>query len=535
MLFVVTVRVTGYKNKVAPLKLNLGDKNVANELVSIDKDPTVRELRIRYTPTEKGTFTFTATVPPETSEAVVANNSRHVTVEVIEPTIDVLYVEGSLRFEFKFLRRILTSDPNLRVVSMLQTAPDTFYKQVGLGSATEGEGPAARATRDTRFPHPEELKDYEAIILGDVAASALKPEQIRGIVDAVEKHGAAFVMLGGKHTFGAGGYGDTPIADILPVVIHSEADGQEYDPFHVRPTVGGLRHPAMKLDPDEDRNLEIWKRMPALDGCNRVLGLKPGATALLRHELRQGPRGTGRLVVLAVQRYGKGKTVALTADTTWKWAFQVLGEGGSQTLYAAFWRQMLRWLLPDKSLPQDRSKLVRATTHKKVYRPGETVRVEATVLTPELKLANDALVRGWLSTPDGRSQELVLSKAPGVDGKYRATYLPRRLGRYRLTVRAQRAGDLLAEHTIAFQLGAASAEMDKLDPNHALLARIAKVSGGRSWRPADAHKIAALIPAADTERTETREELIWHAPSVLILFVLFLCLEWFLRRRYNLR
>ena len=39
------------------------------------------------------------------------------------------------------------------------------------------------------------------------------------------KKGAGLIMLGGHSSFGAGGWADTPLAEILPVQIHP-GDGQ---------------------------------------------------------------------------------------------------------------------------------------------------------------------------------------------------------------------------------------------------------------------------------------------------------------------
>ena len=45
-------------------------------------------------------------------------------------------------------------------------------------------------------------------------------------------------------------------------------------------TNDGLKHPVTILDGDTDRNIDIWKNLPELDGCNIATQLKPDAVPL---------------------------------------------------------------------------------------------------------------------------------------------------------------------------------------------------------------------------------------------------------------
>ncbi|TAH37269.1 MAG: VWA domain-containing protein [Planctomycetota bacterium] len=67
---------------------------------------------------------------------------------------------------------------------------------------------------------PAEMNDllnYDALILSDVAASAMTVPQMELIKRYVREMGGGLVMLGGEHSFGLGGYYRTPVEDALPV------------------------------------------------------------------------------------------------------------------------------------------------------------------------------------------------------------------------------------------------------------------------------------------------------------------------------
>ncbi|MDH7602066.1 MAG: VWA domain-containing protein, partial [Armatimonadota bacterium] len=62
-----------------------------------------------------------------------------------------------------------------------------------------------------------DLRAYDAVVLSDVPAWHLTPEQMAVIKSGVKDLGIGFAMVGGEYGFGAGGYYDTPIEECLPV------------------------------------------------------------------------------------------------------------------------------------------------------------------------------------------------------------------------------------------------------------------------------------------------------------------------------
>ena len=61
------------------------------------------------------------------------------------------------------------------------------------------------------------LMPYDCVIFDNVPADAFDYAQLNALKMAVENQGAGFMMVGGKNSFGPGGYNRTPVEDILPV------------------------------------------------------------------------------------------------------------------------------------------------------------------------------------------------------------------------------------------------------------------------------------------------------------------------------
>jgi hypothetical protein len=128
-------------------------------------------------------------------------------------------------------------------------------------------------------------------------------------------------------------------------------DGAQVDdrvPFV--PTRQGLQGEyVMRLAPTPKESEHLWEKLNdrinrcELEGYTRLGRLKRGAGVLAR----AGDRDTGP-PLLVRQDYGRGRTAALAADTTWLW--HQLGLRGlpktteGQDLHARFWKQLVIYL-----------------------------------------------------------------------------------------------------------------------------------------------------------------------------------------------
>src|SRR4029077_12648465 len=92
----------------------------------------------------------------------------------------------------------------------------------------------------------EELFQYRAIILGSVEAAAFTPEQLRMLADFVSKRGGSLLMLGGRRAFAEGGWGGTPVGEVMPVVMGA-ANSKYFTELSVRPTRAGALTPITQI------------------------------------------------------------------------------------------------------------------------------------------------------------------------------------------------------------------------------------------------------------------------------------------------
>ncbi len=228
---------------------------------------------------------------------------------------------------------------------------------------------------------------------------------------------------------------------------------------------------------------------------------------------------------MAVQQVGEGTSFMLMVDSTWQWRAKV----GDKYFYQ-FWGQVIRSLTPHE-LP-GANRFIRLTADRATYALGEKVVLRARLLTQNFHPVRAAEVNAEMRRQDGQRFPVRLEPVPGAAGVFSGEWLPPVAGSFQGTLQAP--GGNRGESITNVVVEAASLEMDQPEQNEGLLRRLAAMTGGKYLLPSQFAGLPALIPDRHTE-TETRvEHELWDAPLPLVLFMVFLVLEWILRKRKGL-
>ena len=159
----------------------------------------------------------------ERGELVTQNNVRESLMNVRDARERILYFEGEPRFEMKFLRRAVADDKNLEVVGLQRTADNKYMRSSATSPIPKNwSADSRRRARSCSLSRPDPRQRRGRRLLGRSAADDCRLRRRRG---------GGLLMLGGARSFGEGGYGGTPVADALPLLI---------DPRHA-PRAGGAR------------------------------------------------------------------------------------------------------------------------------------------------------------------------------------------------------------------------------------------------------------------------------------------------------
>ncbi len=513
------------------LRLLEGEGTLAVETVEFPAKDGTLEKELKFVPKRVGVHRLRVSVDSLPDETVTENNSRIFTVQVTDPRIRVLIVEGAVRSEYRFLRRVLESDPNLEVTAVVKLSGKRYLVQ--------GVEPGLDLSRG--LPASEEdYGRFDIVILGDIGReefTGLQLEYLKQFVDS----GGALLALGGYHAFGAGGYADSPLADALPVTMGGEGDGHVEEPFLPALTSDGKTHPVFT------GCQEFFDGPQAgctLDGANKVTGTKPGAQVLATHPTQLA--GTQPMPVVAVQSYGSGRVMAMTADTTWKWKFQVEARGMDSPYYR-FWRQSVRWLAGREEERVAPDQLVSAWTARIESEPGEPVVLRARVKNQDNDPEDNATVEVRITYPiaitregqDGQEMTetettVPLELLPLSMGEYQASWLPPASGLYRATASARNEQGELGTAQLEFVVGQVASEFDRVDVAEETLRSLANQTGGTYHTLATAGKIPDELEQRRSLVAHREERHLWNTPWFFTVFLACVTAEWILRKRRGL-
>lgn len=517
----IVIGGVGIKKDFVKVNLSLGEQVVQSQNVVLDPAAGEAKLQMSFRPTLKGTFFYTVEVPARADELVKENNKQNFKLTVIDRKIQVLLVDGHVRFEYKFLKRALEADPNVNVFSLLKSSEEKLYAQ--------GTPPPGVVL--TGFPsNVEQMKSFDVIMIGDIGRRYFTSSQLGALVQYVS-NGGALIMLGGYEALGAGGYGSSPLEKVLPVELPNVRAAQLEEPFQIELTEEGANHPVFSLGRDSRATRDAWRRFGSLDGLTIVGAPKPGAMVLAVDPLRKAT--WGHLIVVAAQPYGRGKSMVVTSDTTWRWAFGATSQ--SQEMHRRFWSQSMRWLLPPQKSDEDKSRGVTVTTDRDKYDYGQSVHVLAICVEKGGTFVNDAVVHTKIETPGGKSIEVALKKVDGKEGQYAGSFTPRDRGIHKLVVTATAKGAKLGEDTTSIDVTRSSQEFERVHRNEELLAEIACRSAGNLYESADAGNIPKNLRDVSRKVTQKVEFRLMDNPAALAVLLAVLSAEWIVRRKNNFK
>jgi len=523
----VEVKVRSWLDEKEPVSFNIykGENLTFTKDMNLKGNGKVDLFSFFYEPAENDVAEYTVQIATAPNELNVENNSLNMLIDSKKDTVRILYLEGHLRTDFKFIKRVLEDDQVLDFTSVTRTGTGKYYRQ-GIYTVNELRG---------GFPDSEEeLFGFKAVIFGDIEASYFSIKQLEMVEKFVRNRGGGFLMLGGSNSFAEGDFWNTPIADLLPVELDPKRRmtiqpdfknpvlPEEEQGFKFVPTTAGLENPILKLATNVAQNRSIWDEMPNLFTINYFGAVKPGATILAEKlEDRYG----GREPLLVIQRYGKGRTAALATASTWRW--QMLLDA-NDTRHERFWRQFARWLSTDSpgkvniDLTEDR------------FEPGIEIPIRVSVYDSKYDPLIFADVSGILTDPFGGIHEIHFIPELTEEGEYLSTFIPQEPGVYTIEVEAQQNGEIIGKHYQSFLSRPSKKEFYNATLKRGFLENLAELNGGMYYEPFEAEDIPANLMTRKTKTSIYRTEYLWDLPLIFLLLVILFSAEWISRRQKGL-
>jgi len=502
----------GYEKRTASLSVRLNDRQVSKKRIRLRGGLQFEDIEFNVDLYQKGAARVAIEIEPFDDEVSLANNRVVRSVRVVNEKVNVLYIEGNNRWEFRYLSAILKRDPRLNTTFIASSAGPEFARN--------------SPEHIERFPSSREKAfQYDLVILGDVDPEFFTPEELGLLEELIrDRGGSLLVLCGPMHT--PMSFAGTPIETMLPVRF--DADGEwEHTSESVYPvlTPEGRSSMVMLLENETAANDRIWSRVAPLDHLPPLIGAKPGATVLAT--LSDTSEGSQRYPLVAWQRYGTGKCLSLATDRLWRLRFKT-----GDKYHWRVWSQSIQFLTLSRLMGEH--KQIRLETDRTIYEVGDQVRLYAHVLDEEFEPVIQQSFEISVNGVDGNAlkEQIRLQPDRMTKGLYEGYFTPPLAGRYRLEANEN---DQPVSNTTEFQVASVNRELSDTNMRLESLERIAALTGGRCLTIEDLPMLGSMLNVEPIITTVRSERPLWDNGLVAALLIGLLGMEWIFRRKHDLK
>ncbi|NND99732.1 MAG: hypothetical protein HKN47_20630, partial [Pirellulaceae bacterium] len=349
-----------------------------------------------------------AAVQPLAGDSVDDNNAKAFRVAANTRDRRLLILDGSSRWETRYLRNVFQRDPAWDVTTVI-AGPGT-----GKPTLTRGDEP-------DDFPDSREsMARYDAIILGEIPSELFTSADWLRLKEFVTR-GGGLIVIDGRYGRLRKVVRDS-LSDLVPIRYDSTQSRLTVD--SLAPTPMGLEHPVLNVSGDAQQLAEFWSVLPAPKSVNAVSaqeGAEVWANVL-------GPGGV-ESPWLVTRLFGAGRVFYLSTDQTWRWRYKV-----ADKFHARFWNQLLASVMQPPYSASD--EYVALGTNKVEYKSGESSTIRVRLQNTIGKPVGDATVDALLVANDRVIASVPLDVDDPARGTYQGQTPPLLPGAYSVRIRA---------------------------------------------------------------------------------------------------
>lgn len=507
----VRVRGQGLAGQTAAVKLKLGAQEYQQNITFTGAGEQV--VTFPVVPQTIGEMEIQASIDPRSDEAVTDNNLKKQRIRVIDSRINVLLVDQSPRWEFRYLQAMLLRDRRVNLKCYL----------------VEEDPSIARVEKSpylSSFPtRREDLLKYDLVIFGDVDPRFVTPTQQEYLNELVSKFGGALLVVAGKR-YTPHAYRRSSLYPMLPVEfegsgVEAATDSNANDkPIRLELTSAGRSSPMMRLGDNELKSRELWQQMPPVYWVSRVSRPKPAAEVLMVDPDPLRESRFGKMPVIALHQYGLGQVMFVGTDNTWRWR-----RNSGDAYYSAFWGQLVQRLALPRLLGGN--KRIQLSADRQNYLAGDRVTLFGRLYSLAFEAIQEPVVKGRFTRKGQDRQtgaEVLMRPIEDQPGLYRGEFIAGVPGDYQFSVDVDPASPL------EFSVIEPQFELGETAMNETLLRQMAKATAGGFYREEDLYKLPELLNSKTEKVRSPLEVDLWASPLVFVFLIVLATVEWVLRK-----
>lgn len=522
----VDILAHGHQQALAcRVTLSRGTDLLSERIVDFIPGQSQSSLKFEFVPEETGEESYTVQIDPLAEEQILENNLTRFSMRVIRDKIRVLQVVGNPSWDQRFLRKHLKKNPNVDLISF-------FILRTNASVHVASQDELSLIPFPTQELFEERLGSFDLMIFQDFTYRGYRMKRYLPLIRDYVKRGGGFMMIGGDQSFSGGQYAGTAIESILPFHLPPNGKTQiSLGEFKADLSTGGMRHPITALSLVQEENQVLWAKLPPLEGTNKIGKLKKEAQVLA---WRPSEKDSPRSPLIVASSVGKGRSLAITTDSLWRWALSpesIDNDQGSRA-YHRLWSNAIRWLIRDPALNP-----LQVKADRDRYRVMQNLSITAQSLDESYQAIAGSLITLRIEDiSKGTDQAELITEHQGrssESGELHFSWQAPKEGVYRVSARSSQQGTEQEAEDL-FVVAEDLAELKDPQARPDMLRAISQHSGGQTLQISDSWASIDRKPPAVTQVNRREDIALWATWWALLLAVFLPSLEWGLRRRWGL-
>lgn len=496
--FVVFVNNRKLNGKIATINFLLDNKQIESKSVILSQN-NLDVLYFNFVSTVPGEKKVTFNITPIKEEENISNNSQSFFINIQDNKNYIALVTSSLSPDYRFIKQALYQNKQHKIIDIAQISPYDFLYQ------------------DKNFSLLDSAKLF---ILINFPTNNTSENVLRKISDKINNSKTPYLIVISNLT-------DlkrlAPIEKSLPINVNlknANISVQIAQPFVIKSSEQILfGNFASKED---------WNNLP------------PSAVSIYENSPKKNSdvyayiKVKGQIIeypLLISSTNDNSKQFVINSSEIWRWKLQYANY--NPELFDGFVNSVVKWLL----FKEEDSRLT-IDLNNKVINFGESLQITARAKD---ELGNPA-INATIEINIKDNSGIVTDKfelQQYISGIYQGTYFPKKTGDFILEAKLFLDNKIMSNYTTKFHVSEAEIEKINLTADTTFMMKLAKNTGGKYFN--NIQEINALkaelekfIDETNIEKENKLDFSYWSSYYVLILALLLLSLEWFLRKKFGM-
>lgn len=494
-----------YKETSTVVAAEISNQNLAGEEVTVsfkENNQVVTSQKIElsesginrvvfdYLPLKEGKQKLSIEVSRTTGESNYDNNLRSTFIDVLENKLNILVVGGAPSADFSAIFQSLSSIDEYNPNKYLQVNSDDF-----LGNDFQ-----------------QKLDSAQVLILINFPFRNTPNELIQKIASKISDENTPYFNFIGSDFESLN---LNPINNLLPFTQSNRFN----EVYLAQPNFTDQNTSLLK---DKNNKQLQTKNLPPISYPNRGFKVKPGSKIIVKSKVNN--ISTEFPMMISDSQTGR-RSITLIGSNIWRWRIEP--DSQNENFFDQLLYNSIQWLRVS-----DRQRKFFVETSKPIYAAGEQVQFTAELYDDKLEPIADGEITVKING-SGDSYSLKLSNdEPGI---YTGSInIPQR-GDYNYSAIAQLNGVTTNSYNGKFNIGEVDLEKLQTVMNENYLKMLASLTGGMYNYIDNSDEVFQNIETLNRNKVKETTSSITYDPlsleTILVILILLLSIEWFIRKK----